>query len=268
MFTSGSEFTAHALNHNPSVVTCDICCLVLDPKNRLKHLVDAHGVCACAKCDAIFASEGRLNNHAAHAHENGLRSYVCQAWQNSRAELRSHIEQHPRSFLCEICGRGFLSGQMLRMHALTHEDPRLECNVCGTKCRMKDNLVKHMQTHFRPRKLRCEFCRKRFASQASLRKHKKIHDAERAMFDFLVCKRRFARPSKLKEHMKLHRGELDHECDQCDAAFIRKDRLVRHRLEKHNIKEYKCQACGLEFEKFKQLNNHNHQQHYFKPGLK
>lgn len=110
-------------------VTCQICEKVCGNRKALYAHSLTHKekiTITCEICSKGFANRFNLENHkvsahAVHIEENGsvFRCRLCDKQFESRAELFSHMDGHPKEKverLCETCGKSFLHMDALRAH--------------------------------------------------------------------------------------------------------------------------------------------------------
>lgn len=98
----------------------------------------------------------------------------------------------------------------------------------------------------RPKKLICDSCPKRFATQSSLLNHKNVHLGLRNHV-CLLCDKTFARKRELDRHSVIHTGYKPYSCAHCPKKFGRKDKLVRHERIHMEEKLYSCPQCTITF---------------------
>ena len=135
------------------------------------------------------------------------------------------------------------------------EDRPFECEVCGVKFTLKNNLNKHMNRHTQKKIWKCEHCKKPFLQRDQLIAHLIVHKGERP-FPCEVCGKAFARKTNLKEHMITHSTEKNYPCDFCHKTFNKpysKKIHMRHHL---NTKPHKCDVCGASFSQSCALKTH------------
>ncbi|MEQ2281926.1 Zinc finger and BTB domain-containing protein 14, partial [Ameca splendens] len=90
--------------------------------------------------------------------------------------------------------------------------------------------------------LACQVCGKTFLDESRLRKHEKLHSAERP-FACEICSKAFTTHAHLKEHLKIHTGFKPYRCDVCGKSFIRAPDLKKHERVHSNERPFACQMC-------------------------
>ncbi|KAJ0184399.1 hypothetical protein K1T71_000822 [Dendrolimus kikuchii] len=78
-----------------------------------------------------------------------------------------------------------------------------------------------------PKNIVCEVCGKKYASNAALRYHQRVHTGERP-YKCTMCDKTFTMPLFLKIHVRTHTGERPYKCTACPKAFSNKAALLRH----------------------------------------
>ncbi|XP_076470348.1 uncharacterized protein LOC143300507 isoform X2 [Babylonia areolata] len=138
------------------------------------------------------------SSHQANGRFNPL---VNGAFPQSHPALRTMQCAGSDSFLCGVCGKGFLRVQELKTHMRKHSGHhRFVCIECGACFASASNLVRHKRTHSGERPFKCSLCSSAFTHKGALINHERIHT-----------------------------GEKPYVCDLCEAAFARVDALTRHK---------------------------------------
>uniref|UniRef100_A0A8C6M8Y1 Zinc finger and BTB domain containing 14 n=1 Tax=Nothobranchius furzeri TaxID=105023 RepID=A0A8C6M8Y1_NOTFU len=104
--------------------------------------------------------------------------------------------------------------------------------------------------------LACQVCGKTFLDESKLRKHEKLHSAERP-FACEICAKAFTTHAHLKEHLKIHTGFKPYRCDVCGKSFIRAPDLKKHERVHSNERPFACQMC----DKASDLKRHENNMH-------
>ncbi|CAG9792764.1 unnamed protein product [Diatraea saccharalis] len=145
----------------------------------------------------------------------------------------SEFEKHQRShilsnvFLCNLCGKGFETEEILTGHTLLHNMTGLlvKCPFCEQVFRRNSltQHIKHTHNHIRPR---CDVCMKTFANTNNLKRHMMIHSGLRE-FECDICCKRFHQKITMQTHRLTHVNPYS--CNQCDETFIDKELLTSHK---------------------------------------
>ena len=136
-----------------------------------------------------------------------------------------------------------------------------ECNICGNSFKTRDNLERHIKSHFHPRHAnKCNECGLSFKNQEQLQQHfELLHNgnaqpqsedhSEEANLDEIVaevegggeekkvyacdqCEKTYGSSNHLSRHKVTHTG-VKFACEFCDREFTRKDKLNKHKRDKH-----------------------------------
>ena len=54
-----------------------------------------------------------------------------------------HLKIHKEAYKCGHCEKCFVNIQALTRQSVVHTDEKIDCNICGEKCSVKANLVRH-----------------------------------------------------------------------------------------------------------------------------
>lgn len=128
--------------------------------------------------------------------------------------------------LCNLCGKGFESAEILTGHTLLHRSsgPLVACPFCSQLIR-RNALTQHIKyTHnSRPQ---CNICNKTFANQNNLKRHMMIHSGIKE-FECDICFKRFNQKITMQTHRLTHINSTT--CYLCDTIFEDKESLVHHK---------------------------------------
>ena len=145
----------HLLSHKP--VPCPVCKVLLLPKNVKRHMNDCHTKklsFQCRECPNIYYDVSNYKSH-------------CK---------RHHSDQKQLKYLCDFCGKKFISPSDLKIH------------VAGV--------------HLNIKKFVCEFCGSSYKVASALTYHRRSHTGEKPHVCH-VCSQSFAKPNALSRHLKL-----------------------------------------------------------------
>lgn len=160
---SGQELWKHKreMKHNDSLTLlqtyqCEECGKILTGGY---HSFKLHQKFACkeesaepqAKCDicgSMFKSHIHVQQHKQRTHvESPVVCDICGAMCKNKHALNSHKRRHDeknKKFVCNHCGKAFLTGLLLKMHIRTHtKEKPYKCPLCNYKCAIKQNIQKH-----------------------------------------------------------------------------------------------------------------------------
>ncbi|KAM7312661.1 zinc finger protein 358-like isoform X4 [Ixodes scapularis] len=149
-------------------------------------------------------------------HENKM-LYVCptcgrQFRQNTGLwrHLRTHNPDAPRPrHPCAICGREFSRPDNLRAHSATHDHPHersFVCQVCNRGFLQGSDLKRHRLVHSAECRFRCAVCERTFSDRSSRNRHQREHDPMQC-YVCTMCGTTFKRTSKLRGHVTRMHGD-------------------------------------------------------------
>ncbi|XP_053622317.1 zinc finger protein 583-like isoform X2 [Plodia interpunctella] len=111
----------------------------------------------------------------------------------------------------------------------------------------------------------CEVCGKKYASNAALRYHQRVHTGERP-YQCSFCDKAFTMPLFLQIHHRIHTGEKPYQCPHCPKAFGNKAALLRHDRVHTGVKPYTCPQCYKTFTQSNSMKLHVHTVHLRLPA--
>ncbi len=198
-----SRLNKHSLIHTNRVKErCPECNgTFIDLKShRARHKATRNHVCDI--CNKTYLYRGDLNTHKlTHTEEKDRKTCpVCNA---KCYDLKRHIKRHNavKSFLCNSCGKSFLTKFELNTHQLMHTgENKATCPICYGKY---SALAEHMQGHQSNRKLfSCPVCSKELKTKKGLKIHKLQHQEIREKLQCLKCEKEFISKKGLKLHLE------------------------------------------------------------------
>ncbi|XP_053618313.1 zinc finger protein 25-like isoform X2 [Plodia interpunctella] len=129
--------------------------------------------------------------------------------------------------LCNLCGKGFESAEILTGHMLLHKYTGLliTCPFCNQLIR-RNALTQHIKYGHNNIKPRCTICFKTFANPNNLKRHMMIHSGVRE-FECDICFKRFHQKITMQTHRLTHLNPFC--CNQCDKTFDNKVELMNHK---------------------------------------
>ncbi|XP_014371580.2 zinc finger protein 2 homolog [Papilio machaon] len=157
-------------------------------------------------------------------------TFVCDCGEQLQNldEYEQHQHQHNPAgeHLCNLCGKGFETSEILIGHMLLHNvtGPVVTCPFCKQLIR-RNSLTQHIK-YVHNNKPRCNVCFKTFANQHNLKRHMMIHNDIRE-FECDICLKRFHQKITMQTHRLNHLNAFS--CNQCDMTFKTKEALTTHR---------------------------------------
>jgi KRAB domain-containing zinc finger protein len=172
---------------------------------EVPELVTNKHILVCAKCDTIFNSSKKLEQHEK-MHESGNLHIcdICLKTFTSKGNLKTHKRVHTgeKPFSCSECGKFFTTNGHLTDHYRVHTGERpFICEICNKTFRRGSTLKKHLFVHSNLKPFKCEVCGRGFNESGNLKVHKRIHDDEKPFqCSVLTCLKRFRTRGQLKYH--------------------------------------------------------------------
>ncbi|KAM3928752.1 zinc finger and BTB domain-containing protein 14 [Leptodactylus fuscus] len=152
------------------------------------------------------------------------------------------------------------TGDMKFEYLLYGHREQLACQACGKTFTDEARLRKHEKLHTADRPFVCEMCAKAFTTQAHLKEHLKIHTGFKP-YSCEVCAKSFIRAPDLKKHERVHSNERPFACHHCDKAFKHKSHLKDHERRHRGEKPFICASCTKAFAKASDLKRHENNMH-------
>ncbi|KAH3774513.1 hypothetical protein DPMN_175895 [Dreissena polymorpha] len=214
----------------------------------------------CDVCKKSFPDEKYRNFHTAyhhlHIHTDAdldkIRGERCATYKQYR-EFLDHIEatvSDPNTkVLCSECGAHVQRKAILSHLRLHTKDRPFKCNLCAKGFATGNCLRRHLQFHFGIAERKCEFCGKEFFRGEHYMKHMLIHKAEQAneaLYSCDICKVNFPLEIQLTRHMRRHE-ERKYKCEHpgCHWKFVFQGELNAHMRTHMEVKKYLCDFCGF-----------------------
>lgn len=169
------------------------------------------------------------------------------------SQIATVLQQEDGTFLCD-CGEEFDDLETYEKHQHKHNPAGDHlCNLCGKGFETAEILTGHMLIHSNPTGpfVTCPFCNQN-VKRSSLTQHIKYMHNSKPQCD--VCSKTFANQNNLRRHMMIHSGIKEFECDICKKRFHQKITMQTHRLT--HISPFVCGRCGIKFENKGDLTNH------------
>ncbi|XP_041347438.1 zinc finger and BTB domain-containing protein 41-like isoform X2 [Gigantopelta aegis] len=139
---------------------CHLCCHVTaDNRNLTLHLWQKHQIPVPQKCKLFKCDECDFET---------LRKHKFTVHKKLHTGVRDHV--------CEVCGKGYLTGGALRSHMLWHSDKIHQCTFepCNYSSPSKRQLEQHVRLMHTQRDMKpfaCHLCSHRCSVRGNLDKH-------------------------------------------------------------------------------------------------
>lgn len=148
-----------------------------------------------------------------------LRCEVCNIKFTNKKESDDHKKElHTEKlyWICEVCGKQFLSRGSHCAHARSHLPRRFACEHCDYCCVTKSDMEKHLRTHFDIKNFKCVSCNAGFRTSSNLRDHeRRKHSTVVRRFACQLCPKRFYDRTKLNRHIDTHT-----DCKRSDILLL------------------------------------------------
>lgn len=207
-FDSNSAMQAHIREHL-LVRKCELCKEQLTLHELGEHLCDVHEIIHCEYCNEPFNATIKLIQHLDSQHADDSVLYKCGQCStffkmtilkdihekyhpvakpkpyrcgdcNKGFTTESNLHCHNKLFhgnqddikyVCEKCGKRFVTRGALAYHSLGHGERKFRCPECPAAFKRKQELAKHSSVHQSTKKYQCSQCAVKFVSQPSLEAH-------------------------------------------------------------------------------------------------
>ena len=191
----------------------------------------------CHLCDRDYCWRSSLEKHLrAYYGEPQFSCPLCPRIFRHKASLEQHSfsKHNPgfQKFMCDLCGKNYLTKWGLTRHARIHSDPNNNSKsvlwkTCGKSYTRNDLLQAHERTHLP--KTKRHACDKEVFH---IKEHSKCCPSLKKKQHFMcnICTKKFKERRYLNEHKKSkHTPTEPYHCENCDASFNYRASLSNHR---------------------------------------
>jgi hypothetical protein len=262
--------------HESIKIGCPKCNRMIRDINLRTHLEDEHSdmlekrfKCTYEDCTYTASKKGNIVSHIKKVHKKDEHTQKCDRCDKTFVyahELKRHLEDTHlglRPFVCEKCGKGYLSQNLLSQHqakpTCKHSGAKqYKCERCDIDFNKALSYVKHfhMVHGSQPPNMDagpaflCDSCPKMYINQRTLDKHHQhVHEGvpkgprqKEVRLQCPHCEKRLPKP-KLEEHIKSkHEMNTPFKCDKCTRSFGTSPFLQAHKKNLHH--RVNCDLCG------------------------
>ncbi|XP_059056467.1 zinc finger protein 667-like isoform X14 [Achroia grisella] len=204
---------------------CRICNCYIENIDSLKdHLVSIH-----KKNLFLEYSDGVLPFKL---QMNSFYCQICFEHFDTFSKVNEHMNSHYQNYICEECGKAFVSKSRFRRHVQSHEIGSFPCADCkeifGTRVA---RMCHRMKVHRKGVRYTCPRCPEMFTNYYSRAKHLvDEHGQQKIDYDCPACGKTYETASKRAAHFRMTHTNVDrrYKCSQCNSSFVTKSKLQRH----------------------------------------
>ncbi|GBP10779.1 PR domain zinc finger protein 5 [Eumeta japonica] len=169
----------------------------------------------CGKCDKVFEELSSFKEHNKCTVEN---------LKNSSKRGKKHLGDYDDfRFLCTQCGKTLKNQDKFEMHCRGHGDPEVECEICHKVFATKATLRNHKRLHERP--YSCETCYKSFEDVEKLRKHEMKNYCT---YKYDMCDNESSNNEEIEESMKQNSNLIiDSGLKNCNESTIENNDIAK-----------------------------------------
>jgi len=181
----------------------------------------------CKVCGKLFKSISAYEKHeSTHLPLEERKTFPCLLC-NKKFLWEKHLQIHvnaihigKKSFICEECGKGYLTLNSLNTHKIVHSDDK---------------------------PFKCSKCEKTFKRMAALKEHLRNTHTDEKHFQCLICQYACRDRRNLKTHMLIHVGLKPYQCTFCDVSYSDPSNCKKHVKHAHPLEfaEMDSKGCRL-----------------------
>ncbi|GBP33055.1 Zinc finger protein 208 [Eumeta japonica] len=138
--------------------------------------------------------------------------------------LNKHTPEHLQNFVCDSCGRGFITESALRNHKRIPHENSFHCYRCIETFSTSEERKRHMKVKHKKQPYICNLCenKPRFCSWDARRRHLiTVHKIPPKAYECEVCKQTFKSRSTKSDHVRKVHSDKQYPCTQCNAVLYR-----------------------------------------------
>ena len=211
----------------------------------------------CKYCGHLFSDRMALKVHEK-IHSVKNLSYNCNFCEKkfaSSQQAKNHEKVHTgeKPYSCDFCPRTFAQKGNAKIHQMRcldlispnpiTENPKIDAFESSeiTNNTFSDFVLKNKAS------LSCKYCGATYEKRQELKKHEKMHSAEKLSIGCNFCDKTFDKRWKLNLHGKTHTIEKTFGCNYCDKMFANSAMVKNHERVHTGEKPYSCNYCQKSF---------------------
>lgn len=165
---------------------------------------------------------------------------------NNFLHLYGHMNSHYQHYVCDICGKGFMTAYRLRKHLLTHEFGSFSCDICGQKFTSRAGREYHKNNvHSKLPRYECPKCNMRFKYFYERMQHLNAeHHEKEVSYSCTRCELTFKTSSKRAAHMRSVHLPPQQRCSRSQCTKKYKSNCAYKTPATSQIEEFNCEVCG------------------------
>lgn len=212
---------------------CRLCNYLLDNIDALKkHLLSIH-----EKSFQVDFNDGVLPFKL---ESDRFNCQKCPLLFTSFAKINEHMNTHYQNYICDTCGKAFVSKSRFRTHVQSHEVGSFPCGDCEEVLETRAARMCHkLRVHKKGIRYTCPRCPEVFTTYYARAKHLvEGHDQHKRNYDCSACGKSFETSCKRAAHVRVIHKPLEkrYDCPQCSWYFLSKSKLKRHVMTHENVK--------------------------------
>uniref|UniRef100_A0A2H1VN70 SFRICE_007083 n=1 Tax=Spodoptera frugiperda TaxID=7108 RepID=A0A2H1VN70_SPOFR len=204
-------------------LACRLCSRILNSIDALKDHLLIHG-----KTLNVEYSDGVLPFKL---DEEGFTCQMCFEPFQTFAKMNEHMNTHFQNYICDSCGKAFVSKSRFRKHVQSHEKGSFPCGECDEVLETRASRMCHrMKVHRKGIRYACPRCPEVFTTYHARAKHLvDTHAQQKQEYFCNACDKSFESSSKRAGHIRLTHANIEkrHYCPNCPSVFVSKSKLYK-----------------------------------------
>lgn len=205
----------------------------------------------------------RKSYHPYKLDKTALTCELCKETFTAHNLLLTHMGVHYPNYVCDTCGKPFVSKSNFKVHVTSHTGIKIPCTVCHKEMK-PSSMSFHMKTHLGKsdtkviQRYPCSHCSERFTSFCTRQRHLiDVHNVDVCKHRCNMCPKKFYLANYLKVHISRdHNKEKKVFCSVCNMGFY-DNHLLKNHMPKHTgERKYICHVCPKKYTSRHALNTH------------